>query len=924
MGLSVRLMGGFSASLDEDPLEIPRSRARLLLVYLLLHRQLPVDRGKLAGIFWGDSTEEQARTNLRRELHKLKRLLPNWERYIEISASCLAIRADAPVEVILDGKGDLLPNEEAPWLEDLRAELVEQRAGQLERDFALAENEGHLRRALDILQSLLNLDPLREDLHRHKMRLLFARGDRAAALLAYGRCREILDAELGVSPSETTRRLHDQLLNEDATSESKHDSTLVGRDRDWAIVQGWFESAQVERNPPALLLTGEPGIGKTRLLEELTSLIIKRGGTAFFGRSYEAEKHRPFAPWEEAVEGFAELVERGAEKRDRGRLFESLVKHLCQFPAPVVLILDDLQWVDEASVALLHFGFRSANLKVVGAARTAELDDNAQAVALIRALGRDRRLTRLPLGPLDENAIKTLAPGIEARKCGGNPLLALELSRSDHQGSQDLRELLAERLGRLSTQARELLSWSAALGNDFSALRLEKVCGRTLLELLPTLEELEKHAVLRPKGSNYDFVHDLVREAAYDELSEPRRRLLHLQIARALDGEAHPAEVAQHAIQAGDSELAARSAMDGARRHAKVLAFHEAFQMAALGLHQAEQLSGGWNLKVRLYQTMVAAGIPDPQEKELRDGLVELGRQLVEAGEDELHTQTVSLLAIWDYDRQRLDSVQQHSGATADLARHGEPRRAAQMLAHAGACLAAIGREIEKARALTDEAERLAERCGIEVVEIELTRGLLARFDGNTEEAVTRLARCLELVRKRKELWRGIVALTHLIMVHLEANQRQGVAELCQELLEASSRLGPGSEGPVARCFLALCEENEKAMGLALEELQTVDNRRMLAFCSRLSYAVFGNRLWLEQAYKSAISVEDVSEQALAGTHLAQLELKDGDRDQARQLFLELRELPSDQLSHRALEALTRLGRSWTRRGGYKDGDGSS
>lgn len=916
MGLEVSLSGGFSATLDGEPWNLPRGRARLLFVYLLLHRQAPVDRSRLAGLFWADSTEEQARTNLRRELHKLKGLLPGADRFLEVTPTALAIRSQAPLKVLTDGPEPLLPEEEAEWLCACRQQHLERRLNELERAYSEAENEGDLNSALGHLRALLDLDPLREDLHRHKMRLLYARGDKAGALRAYEDCLAVLQEELGVSPSAPTRQLHQQLLEEESKPAPRVSSTLVGRDAEWGQILAWFESAQLEVSSPALLLTGEPGIGKSRLLEELVSVVRARGGTAVVGRSYEAERHRPFAPWSEAVEGFQEILERESQKGDRGRLFEALVGHLCGLPAPVVVMLDDLQWIDEASAALLHFGFRGAQLRTVCAARPAELEENPHAQPLLRSLARDGRLRRLGLGPLSPEAVLELAPAADPRRCGGNPLLALELARAESDGGQDLRQLLAVRLGRLSSQARELLSWAAALGGDFSALRLEKVCGRSLMELLSALEELERFSVLRPKGSDYDFVHDLIREAVYHELSEPRRRLLHLQIARSLDGEAHPAEVAEHAALAGEVELAARSALEGARRYCRVLAFHEAFQLAALGLEQSRRLPEPWELQLRLHQVMVTAGIPDSHEQNLRAELTRLIDNLERSGQDEHRTEAVSLLAMWDFDRQRLDSVQRRSDETATLARRGTPQKAARMLAQAGACLAAIGREMDKARALLLEAERLAERHGLEVLEILLTRGLLARFDGRAEAARECLQECVTQAWEREEIWRGIVALTHLTMLEIEAGRWPKVGRLCNELLEASKRLGPGSEGPVARCCRALAEGDEPGAEQGLEELRRVDNRRMLAFCLRQAAHRFEHWDWLEQAYQTAVAIEDLPEQALAGAALAERHLG-GDRPQeARRLLLELRELPQAQLSRAALEARARLGRSWTQRGG--------
>src|SRR5262249_39481187 len=147
-----------------------------------------------------------------------------------------------------------------------------------------------------------------------------------------------------------------------------------------------------------------------------------------------------------------------------------------------------------------------------------------------------------------------------------HPLYALEIARAAAAGARPsdatLDDLIDERLARLDDGARDLLPWAAALGRTFAPEILADVTSSPSTTLLEALDTLERHGVVRPMGTTYDFAHDLLRRAAYQSLSEPRRRLVHLQIARVLQAtragdETLSGEIAHHATLGGDDELAA-------------------------------------------------------------------------------------------------------------------------------------------------------------------------------------------------------------------------------------------------------------------------------------------------------------------------------------------------------------------------------
>ena len=685
--LHVQLLGGFLIENGDGPLSgVDSPRLQSLLAYLLLHREAPLSRQHLSFLFWPDSTEAQARTNLRKQIYNLRRTVPDADQHLYADSLTVRWHTDSPLALDVaqfeaclveageaEGKGDqqterkalaraaslykgdLLPGFYDDWVLDERQRLSQRLTGALERLTLLYELDRQYGPAIETAQQLLLHDPVHEATHRRIMRLHALNGDRARALRAYHTCTTVLERELDVEPSAQTQAAYQRLLETEARPAHRRErsvsaSRLIGRDAAWAQLQAAWQATS-RGQPQLVLLEGEPGIGKTRLAEELLDWAGRQGIAAAGTRCYASEGELAYAPlttwlragalqstlssldgpWltevarllpELAVQN-PEIAPPGplTESWQRQRLFEALTRAF-RAKQQLILLLDDLQWCDRETLEWLPYllmqrrpggwrGQRTARVLVVATLRSEEMEESVRLPSLLADLRRSRQLTEIRLGPLDEAESVALAESVAGRELDpavaallfreteGNPFFLIETVRAWLQDGElpssgqapatnaralpvPVHEAIVSRLNRLSPEAREMAGVAAIIGRDFTYPVVALACGCDEVMLVRALDELWQRGIVREQGAeSYDFSHDKIREVICAEMSAARRRLLHRQVAEALelyhinDLEAAGPQIALHYREAGFPEGAipsfegAATQINPARRQAE-------------------------------------------------------------------------------------------------------------------------------------------------------------------------------------------------------------------------------------------------------------------------------------------------------------------------------------------------------------------
>jgi predicted ATPase len=374
--------------------------------------------------------------------------------------------------------GELLPAHYDDWILAERERLQRLFAATLEHLIEVLEGRHEYRAAIDYTQRLLRVDPLQEAAYQRLMRLYALSGDRAAALRAYRACCDMLQRELGAEPHAETQLLYERLKeakpHRAAPQERLPASSLIGRDIEWhSLMRVWNRASSGQTT--MVIFSGEAGIGKTRLAEELARWADRQGMSVATAHCYTAEGRLTYAPvleWLRAaplkdsmrtlpdawrselalllpelqVEMPSTPYQQGrTESLQRQRLFEAMARAILGAAQPLLLVIEDLHWCDRDTLQWLHYLLRFdplAQLLVVGTLRREDTPGDNAVDALLSQIGYADLLSEISLSRLDARETAALAASMIGRdlrddraadlyaETEGNPLFVVETIRA--------------------------------------------------------------------------------------------------------------------------------------------------------------------------------------------------------------------------------------------------------------------------------------------------------------------------------------------------------------------------------------------------------------------------------------------------------------------------------------------------------------
>jgi DNA-binding SARP family transcriptional activator len=692
-GAAVRfgVLGPLEVSDDGgDPVDVGGRQSRLVLAALIAAGGRPVSPDALIEAVWADHPPATAAGTLQSYISRLRRVLEgvvlelDHAGYrLDLTAHTVDLRsfealASAGLDELAAGRPvssrRALADALALWRGPALVELVEQGAAlaqaatieerrltvleaRLDGDLAL----GRHAHVVGELQELAAAHPLREGMHARLALALYRMGRQAEALRALAQARRVLRDELGLDPGPELRDLEHAILVHDpaldaptlaAVHLTEHvGNPFVGRQRELDEMLGAHSEAADDAQ--FVVLEGDPGIGKTRLAAEFAAAAAARGSLTVWARADEVGARQALWPWLEALRAATAAVDQtpavldgllagdatprqGRAAASQFELFDAVASlfEAAGTDAPTVVLLDDLQWCDPASLELLRFLVTRLRRRVlvVVTVRTLEIgrrDDVTDALGAIARRPGGRRLRIDGLGhvattellqalsnaPVDSD----LSARIHAR-AEGNPFYTLELGRlldepdrPDDEVPATVRDAIRRRLGRLPTATVDLLATAAIVGRDVDLPTVAAVAGIELGECVDRLDPAAECRMLiadPTTATSVRFSHALLREVLIDDLTPLRRAQLHLQVADAMehDGDGHDdiellAHHLWHAATLGVGERAA----DALERAADVAVGRVAYTSAEALIRRAVRLREAARPSPRAQQSLLDA-----------------------------------------------------------------------------------------------------------------------------------------------------------------------------------------------------------------------------------------------------------------------------------------------------------------------------
>lgn len=633
LGLTIHFLGRLELwSGDQLLPPLATKKTQSLFAYLVLNHQRPLLRDELAALFWGDRDDIHARHSLTTALWRIRQLLgkdvlltdlisvqfsPNHPFWLDVTEfenlisrhpgepAALAAAVDLYRGDFLEGFGDDWCIEERYHLETLYLDA-------LRRLVEWHDAHGDASMTLTYAQKYLARDPLLEQIHLAVMRSLIASGDLSGARRQWQFCCEVWQQELHSPPPSEMLKQAEELLGAEfnlplptkplSMPPSPHWDVLerppfVGREQEMAALQTRWKQVQ-QGNGGLIFVSGEAGIGKTRLIEEFASVVRWHGGTVARGRCYEPEHVLPHQLLSEILR---DLGQQGGElflrlpawvRHELARLipelislpiqpassisplqsdlqiilFHAIATLIRQFAshAPLLICLEDLHWAADSTLAAINFLARQINDLQVLYLCTYRPEDIGLSHPLVRImlqLEREGLAQHLALDRLRIEAIAELVRRLDFvadvdfinrlySHTEGNAFFSIETLRALARAPtlegplpipRNVRALIESRLQQLSSPAHEWLAYAAVAGRAFD---LDLLCRATGVEeeaALQATDELLQQGFLcegsSPAGADYEFVHHLVHETIYMSIQHRRRGRLHRLIGEALESQ---------------------------------------------------------------------------------------------------------------------------------------------------------------------------------------------------------------------------------------------------------------------------------------------------------------------------------------------------------------------------------------------------
>jgi predicted ATPase/KaiC/GvpD/RAD55 family RecA-like ATPase len=733
---------------------------------------------------------------------------------------------------------------------------------------------------------------------------------------------------------------------------------------------------------------GEAGIGKTRLLRELGAYAQSRGVQVLHGRCpglFRMDGVPPYVIWKEVIKDYletcipeqlyrvigyypaevAKLVPELNQKlrtipqsipispeQEQNRLFEAVSQFITNLSqeAPLLVILDDLQWTDPSSLLLLHYlarGVQKTQLLLLGAYRSTDVDSKHPLTPVLAELKRERLPQSISLKRMSHEDTSEMIKQILEQddippkfckmvyeKTRGNPFFTEEVIESLKEEEiiygeggrwrfkeisaiefpESVKNVVKARINRLGEECQDVLTMASFVGNDFTLEALSALTGIEENKLLELMDKLLKTGLIKEKEVRGEglcsFADILVRDVVYEEVSLLKRKKLHGVAGCALEKvyskkiDEHLGELAYHFLEGGDKDKALDYFRRAGEKSQNTYAYDEAFSYLSHALKLLEEKDSGVEEKAGLTERL---GDIKTWTGQFDTGIEYWNRALTMWAELQnkkslarLHTKMAD--AFWDVAGDKKKAAEQHQMALELLEKEPESADLASLYEDVGHRLWRSG-ALSEANSWLQKAVDLAGRLGDSRVLAESYNdlGALCSGSGELEKTARYWEQGLKIAIESNSLEAALRLRINLSNIYSATGEAQKAFEILQEGLELAKKVGDLKhlvwlEGGLASCYWSMGEV-QKALSMYEDDLALVQRTRNMSYIPNVLLSMGVCYLWQGEWDKSlqylteAVDVAEKAEEyvpyAEANLQLGELFMEMEDYDKAEKHFTE-------------------------------------
>ncbi|PAB59317.1 AAA family ATPase [Anaeromicrobium sediminis] len=608
-----KLFGTPEIFYEENRISFPFRKAEALFYYLLVKKR--AKRNELVNLLWCEANESTGKKNLRNAVYTIRKLFKD-DIIISPSRSILMLNEDIDWHIDVENflkdniennieyegeflQGFLIKDAEnfQEWMigkkEEYKDKLIDRLNKKIDMDFKnklYEEAESNCKR-------LIKIDELDEKAYRFLMGVYDQVENYNKGIEVYNKLVNILDKELAITPDVKTTELFEELIqkkamkNKEDTEKSR--SFLFGREKELKKLKKNFNNFIRDKEYKNMVLTGEEGIGKTKLAEEFMDKCIKDDSYKFISRCYEVEKHYLLKPWSQIFNQLGNII-----KEDNIKipvLWENVISYI--FPGisikdnikhvnlienvdilkyqvaeeiiinilktisrnkKIVLFFDDIQWIDKSSLSLIKnimqknsdiffvFTYRSYNKQELELFLSKMIKNNILDEIPIKRFSREDvfKFSKVYLG---KNIITKELNHILYKETEGNTFFLVEILNNIRENksltdiSDKTKNILRHRLLSISEESRKILNIFSIFFDKITLRDIISLSGKKELELMDIIEELQEKNIIKERitGDEIEFVftHKKIRDYVYNQMSLSRKKLLHNKVANYIEGQ---------------------------------------------------------------------------------------------------------------------------------------------------------------------------------------------------------------------------------------------------------------------------------------------------------------------------------------------------------------------------------------------------